>query len=196
MKKKERQYPFKTSINLAQRERRPGNLAATVTTAVILAMAIAAFSKFGVIDRLQAVGAIRAQVAQQEALVEQVREQTAEYDLILERYQSESLRRNTAVGGADPIKCLELVEKNLLNRARVASFTVDMDTVTVKISDVTLNDISDIYQNLTKDAAVAGVQVFNASTDNENSAKVTAAMTISMAVEKPAQTDAGKGAAS
>lgn len=196
MKKKERQYPFKTSINLAQSERRPGNLATIVTTAVILTAAIAAFSKFGVIDRLQAVGEIRAQAAQQEALVEQVREQTAEYDMILERYQSESLRRNTAAGGADPMKCLELVEKNLLNRARVASFTVDMDTVTVKISDVTLNDISDIYQNLTKDAAVSGVQVFNASTDNENSTKVTAAMTISMVVEKPIQTDAEKGAAS
>lgn len=191
-----KQYPSKTTINLAQREQRPMNLGVTVPTAILLAVAIAAFCKFGVIDRLQAVSAVQAQAVQQEALAEQAKEKTVGYDQVLERYQSESLRKNTASGGADPMQCLELVEEYLLKQAQVSSFTINADMITVKLSGVTLNDISRIYQQLMKNEAVSGVQVFNASTGSGNSEKVEAAMTISLAVKKPAQSGAAKGAAS
>ena len=188
-------YPSKTTINLAQRERRPLNLSVTLPTAILLAIAVAAFCKFGVVDRLHAVSAAETQAAQQELLVSQVQEKTADYEQVLEKYESDSLRKNASVGGADPMKCLALVEANLLNISQVSSFTITPDTITVKLSGVTLNDISAIYQQLMKSDLVSGIQVYNASS-SQKSEKVTAAMTITLAVDKSTQSGTDKGAAS
>ena len=187
-------YPSKTTINLAQRDRRPLNLGVTLPTLILLTVAIAAFTKFGVVDRLHAVSAAETQAAQQELLVSQVQEKTAGYEQLLDKYQSDSLRKSASGGGADPMKCLALVETVLLNRSQVSSFTIGPDTINVKLSGVTLNDISAIYQQLMKSELVSGVQVYNASS-SQKSEKVTAAMTIALVVDKPAQSGADKGAA-
>ena len=93
------------------------------------------------------------------------------------------------------MKCLALVEANLLNKSQVSSFTITPDTITVKLSGVTLNDISAIYQQLMKSDLVSGIQVYNASS-SQKSEKVTAAMTITLAVDKSTQSGTDKGAAS
>jgi len=188
-------YPSKTTLNLAQRERNPLNLGVTLPTMILLVIAVAAFSKFGVVDRLHAVSTADAQAVQQELLVSQVQEKTADYEQVLEKYQSESLRKNASTGGADPMECLKLVETNLLDKSQVSSFTIASDTITVKLSGVTLNDISAIYQQLMKSDLVSGVQVYNAAS-SQKSEKATAAMTITLAVDKSAQSGTDKGAAS
>ena len=144
---------------------------------ILLVIAVAAFSKFGVVDRLHAVSTADAQAVQQELLVSQVQEKTADYEQVLEKYQSESLRKNASTGGADPMECLKLVETNLLDKSQVSSFTIASDTITVKLSGVTLNDISAIYQQLMKSDLVSGVQVYNAAS-SQKSEKATAAMCI------------------
>lgn len=188
-----KKYPVKTTVNLAQKERKHRDLGAVILTAVVLAVAIALFCKFGVIDRLNKVGAAQAQAAAQTAQLAQLREQTADYPQVLEEYQDDTLSVSAAGGGADPMDCLRLMEDALLSKSEVSSFTVSSDQITVKLSGVTLNEVSGIYLSLTASDLVKGVQVYTAATDSEKKAAVTATMTITLAVEEPAAADAGGG---
>ena len=53
MKKNSNKYPVKTDINLAIREKKQNKLSTNIPTFIILVIAIAIFSKFAVINRLE-----------------------------------------------------------------------------------------------------------------------------------------------
>ncbi|MCI2057275.1 MAG: hypothetical protein LKJ86_09045 [Oscillibacter sp.] len=187
---KEKKYPSKTTLNLAQKEREKRDLGAVVPVAILLALGIAAFCKFGVVDRLNALSQAEAQAAQAEAQTAQLADLNANYDSLLQEYQSYSVAQSALTGGADPMDCLGLIERELLTKADVTSFTVAPDTITVAFSGVTLNEISAIYLNLMKSDLVSGVQVYTAATESEKKAAVSATMTVKLAVET-----SGEGAA-
>jgi len=182
-----KKYPTKTRINLAQKERKNQDLGSVILTAVILAVAISAFCKFAVVNRLNAVTAADAQAEQQEQLLEQVRQQTKDYDTVLQEYESNTAIRNETNGGVDPMACLDLIDSELLRYSQVHSFAVGSGIITAKISGVTLNDISEIYQDLMASKLVSGVQVYTAENDGKDSTSaVTATMTIRLAVSDAA----------
>lgn len=172
-----KKYPVKTTINLAQREVRHQDLGVVIPTAVVLAIAIGAFCKFGVVDRLNAVSHAERQASQAEQILDQLRDKTADYESVLEAYKSYTAARS-AEGGVDPMECLRLIETQLIDRSRVQSFSVAPSLITVQLSGVTLNDISGMYQRLTAESSVSNVQVFTAATEADRNTKVTATMTI------------------
>jgi hypothetical protein len=171
---------MKTTINLAQKERRTTGLRTVLPAAIVLAALIALFCKFGVIDQLNRVSRMDMQTGQTQQLLSQVQEKTANYNSVKEKYEASTAAQAALVGGADPMSCLTLIENNLMDDAAVSSLAISGDTISVKLSNVTLNQISVIYTRLKASSLVSGVKVYTAQTGEQSAAKVTATMTIQM----------------
>lgn len=183
MKKNSNKYPVKTDINLAIREKKQNKLSTTIPTFIILVIAIAIFSKFAVINRLeQASGAENsATVAQQQ--LETLKEYTNNYPKVLEEYNALLASKSSLNVVATPMERLGLVERYLISASQVNSFDVVDDVITAQISGVTLNQISTIYANLMGDPLIENVQVYTASTNDKNNSLTTATMTIQLLVD-------------
>lgn len=184
--------PVKTTINLAQSDYKLSRPVMAVPIAAALVAVFAVFLKFGIIDQLSAVNRIKEQTAREEILISQIQKKTSGYQEVLEKYQIEVQSRPGFYGAADSMECLALMEDGLLNYARVSSFTVSASTITVKLSGVTLNNISSIYQRLMTSDLVSGVQVYTAAADSGENRNVIATMTIKLEEKKNAGTGTEK----
>ena len=183
MKKNSSKYPVKTDINLAIREKKQNKLSTTIPTFIILVIAIAIFSKFAVINRLEQASEAEnsATVAQQQ--LETLKEYTNNYPKVLEEYNALLASKSSLNVVATPMERLGLVERYLISASQVNSFDVVDDVITAQISGVTLNQISTIYANLMSDPLIENVQVYTASTNDKNNSLTTATMTIQLLVD-------------
>ena len=183
MKKNSNKYPVKTDINLAIREKKQNKLSTNLPTFIILVIAIAIFSKFAVINRLEQASEAEnsATVAQQQ--LETLKEYTNNYPKVLEEYNALLASKSSINVVATPMERLGLVERYLISASQVNSFDVVDDVITAQISGVTLNQISTIYANLMSDPLIENVQVYTASTNDNNNSLTTATMTIQLTVD-------------
>ena len=183
MKKNSNKYPVKTDINLAIREKKQNKLSTNIPTFIILVIAIAIFSKFAVINRLEQASEAEnsATVAQQQ--LETLKEYTNNYPKELEEYNALLASKSSLNVVATPMERLGLVERYLISASQVNSFDVVDDVITAQISGVTLNQISTIYANLMSDPLIENVQVYTASTNDKNNSLTTATMTIQLLVD-------------
>lgn len=183
MKKNSNKYPVKTDINLAIREKKQNKLSTNIPTFIILVIAIAIFSKFAVINRLEQASEAEnsATVAQQQ--LETLKEYTNNYPKVLEEYNALLASKSSINVVATPMERLGLVERYLISASQVNSFDVVDDVITAQISGVTLNQISTIYANLMSDPLIENVQVYTASTNDKNNSLTTATMTIQLLVD-------------
>lgn len=183
MKKNSNKYPVKTDINLAIREKKQNKLSTNIPTFIILVIAIAIFSKFAVINRLEQASEAEnsAIVAQQQ--LETLKEYTNNYPKVLEEYNALLASKSSINVVATPMERLGLVERYLISASQVNSFDVVDDVITAQISGVTLNQISAIYANLMSDPLIENVQVYTASTNDKNNSLTTATMTIQLTVD-------------
>ena len=183
MKKNSNKYPVKTDINLAIREKKQNKLSTNIPTFIILVIAIAIFSKFAVINRLEQASEAEnsATVAQQQ--LETLKEYTNNYPKVLEEYNALLASKSSLNVVATPMERLGLVERYLISASQVNSFDVVDDVITAQISGVTLNQISTIYANLMSDPLIENVQVYTASTNDKNNSLTTATMTIQLTVD-------------
>ncbi len=183
MKKNSNKYPVKTDINLAIREKKQNKPSTTIPTFIILVIAIAIFSKFAVINRLEQASEAEnsATVAQQQ--LETLKEYTNNYPKVLEEYNALLASKSSINVVATPMERLGLVERYLISASQVNSFDVVDDVITAQISGVTLNQISTIYANLMSDPLIENVQVYTASTNDKNNSLTTATMTIQLTVD-------------
>ena len=183
MKKNSNKYPVKTDINLAIREKKQNKLSTNIPTFIILVIAIAIFSKFAVINRLEQASEAEnsATVAQQQ--LETLKEYTNNYPKVLEEYNALLASKSYINVVATPMERLGLVERYLISASQVNSFDVVDDVITAQISGVTLNQISAIYANLMSDPLIENVQVYTASTNDKNNSLTTATMTIQLTVD-------------
>ena len=183
MTKNSNKYPVKTDINLAIREKKQNKPSTTIPTFIILVIAIAIFSKFAVINRLEQASEAEtsATVAQQQ--LETLKEYTNNYPKVLEEYNALLASKSSINVVATPMERLGLVERYLISASQVNSFDVVDDVITAQISGVTLNQISAIYANLMSDPLIENVQVYTASTNDKNNSLTTATMTIQLTVD-------------
>lgn len=170
--------PRKTTINLAQTDHKRIRPLIAILVILIFFTMFAFFVKVGIIDQLSALSRVEEQVGQKQIAVIQLQSKTEDYARINKMYQTEVITRPGWKNGVDPIKCLALIESDLIDYARIASFTITSSTITVRLSGITLNDISSIYQQLMKRNMVEGVQVYTASAGKGQNGKVTADITI------------------
>lgn len=191
-----KQYPVKPDLNLAQREHRHRDLREAAALALVLALGIGLFCKFCVIDPLGEVGNAQASADRMEQSLAQVRAQTTDYDRVLKEYQSHTLAQAAMGGTADAMECLDLMEERLLSRSQVSAFTMADSLISVQLSGVTLEEVSDIYTGLMASDLVKNVQVYTAATNGAPAARVEANMTIQLAGDPAEEVGQEEAAAS
>ena len=186
--KKKQPMALKRDINLAQTDRKgtPPKTAAAV--AVCLALFVGLFCKFAVLDQLDRVWSSQRAADQAAQQLAQLRQATENYDQVLEEYQSYTIARDALSSDADPMACLDLVERYLIRQSTVKSFTVADGLISAQISGVTLHQVSDIYQDLMANDLVKSVQVYTAETEEDKTdGQVNAALTIDLTGDKTRQ---------
>ncbi|MEA4971825.1 MAG: hypothetical protein VB119_01470 [Candidatus Metalachnospira sp.] len=176
-------YPIKTDINLAVRDRKNRDLSSLLPVVIVFAIFITIFTKFAVINRLSAADQAEASAAAVELQLSSLKNYTKDYDNVVEKYNELLASRSSANVIATPMERLGLIEKYLISSSQVDSFDVLDDVITVKISGVTLNQISSIFVKLMSDPLISNVQVYTASTNDQNNSLTTATMTIQLAVD-------------
>lgn len=182
--------PIKTTINLAQTDRKWQKEVGAGLLVLVFAVFVLALYKVGVKDSVEAVSLLENQRSEQELILAQLEENNREYQQVFSRYQIELQSCPGFAGGIDSMKSLDLMEQELLKTAKVSSFTIGSPDISVQFSGVTLHNISNMHQSLMTRDMVSGVWVYTAGSDEEQSPNVTAYMTIKMKEKKQAETDA------
>ena len=181
--KKKQPMALKRDINLAQTDRKgtPPKTAAAVAVGLVC--------KFAVLDQLDRVWSSQRAADQAAQQLAQLRQATENYDQVLEEYQSYTIARDALSSDADPMACLDLVERYLIQHSTVKSFTVADGLISAQISGVTLHQVSDIYQDLMANDLVKSVQVYTAETEEDKTdGQVNAALTIDLTGDETGDT--------
>ena len=169
MFKKKTSYPVKTTLNLMVMERPAAQLKRMAPYIAVLAVLIALFCKFAVIDRLSAATRAENEAQAAERQLEQVQAQLVDYDAVNEeytRYFSEALGASRAEMPLDVMEALALVEGHVMNQTNISSLDFEGDAVTMRIFRAGLDRASDLYAELTALPQVSSVSLYTANTGN------------------------------
>lgn len=177
--------PVKRSINLAAVGQKPFNVKLAVPAVILIVLAAVLFSKFAVADRLAAVSEARQKLAVVQRQLDEGYAEIKSYDGLSETYAHYTYSGMTEeeLGRADRIEVLGLIERIVLPKAKVGSWSVTGNQLIMVITGSTLQDINVIAQELEEDELVDFCTVTTAETKSENRAEsensaVTAKVTV------------------
>jgi Tfp pilus assembly protein PilN len=184
-------YPKKADMNLYKKEQDGNSLSKVLPTFIFLAVAIGLLTKFGVVDRLQAVGAANKELAGYQQQLADLDVQLADFAAVREAYQryTDSYKTEEEAAIADRIALLELVDKAAMGTAQVESVSISGDDVTIKLTADTLAQIGKVKANLEQSGYVTSAGVYNADlTEDDESGRtyVTASIVLTVAVPEAA----------
>lgn len=176
-------YPTKTSLNLVIREKSLGSPSRILPIAAGILVLLLAFGKFAVWDRLSRVSREQDALDSLLAQVSQLTEQTADYSEVLAAYSQHttSWMSQEEILLVDQADILSLVQSQLMPRAFVSRFSVNGNVLSVELSHLTLQGISELVQKLGELPQVLEVTVYSASsqTQNEPISSVSLSITLS-----------------
>ena len=176
-------YPTKTSLNLVIREKSLGSPSRILPIAAGILVLLLAFGKFAVWDRLSRVRREQDTLDSLLAQVSQLTEQTADYSEVLAAYSqyTTSWMSQEEILLVDQADILSLVESQLMPSASVSRFSVNGNVLSVELSHLTLQGVSELVQKLGELPQVLEVTVYSASsqTQNEPISSVSLSITLS-----------------
>lgn len=182
MKKKKKELPHKTSINLAIREKKPNRFTVSAPlTLLIIALAVV-FGKFAVADRLAHLNEKQQELARIQSAVVQLQEDTADYDEVAGEYSryAASWMTEEEQNAADRLQAVELVQQELMAVARVERFSVAENVLSASLADVTLDATAALVQRLESLPTVGSVAVYTANNQVEAGKGTAVTMTITL----------------
>ena len=175
-------YPEKTYMNLVVSTKKERDLSQTVLRAVLVVVVVALIIKFGIFDFYARVGDKQAEFAAQQRSLNTLNAQLVDYDQVLAEYQGYA-SVSVAEGGlaVDAMEALGLVDDIVAPSARIMSIALAGDTMTLNVTDVTLDGVGQLVSRLYEQGMVKDVSVATAATQQTASEDVTAALTITLA---------------
>lgn len=172
-KKKPVQVAEKTTMNFARRES-SFNVKKMIPVILILAVAIALFVKFGVIDQLDKKLAAYNEIAEKQAVIDEMEMKLTGYDELYAKYgrYSYGWMDDNEVNTIDRIEILKLVESKVMRSARIDDISINGDVITMNLSGITLQNTSDIVKALEQDELVKSVAVYSATAQDAENAEI------------------------
>lgn len=198
--KAKKKLPEKQTINLAMREQAHGPFQIVPLFLVVFALALI-FGKFAVADRLGRVSAEREALAELETRMQELTEQTADFDEVREEYSKYSNKWMTDGERAtvDRLQAVAIVEEELMGDARVLRYSVADNVLSVDIGGATLATASNFVSRLEARDEVAGVEVYTANNQLSSGVGSEISLTIRLqneeSIRQAAQAAAQKAAA-
>lgn len=194
---KSTRYPEKTTLNLAIRERTMSSPSRLIPIVALLALLIGLFAKFAVVDRLLAVTLAQRDVAVLEQQLAALDAQNEGYDDLLTEYarHSSGWMRAEEVMLFDRAAIFALLERDVLPSASLRSFSVTENMLTLDLSQLSLQDASDIVSRLTARSDVVGVTMSTAAQGQalDNTRTGAVSMTITLTNSPSVSDDAAEG---
>lgn len=186
MKKKIRtvKYPEKTSINLLMAQDGEMNNKNQIALFILFLVLLGLFTKFGVIDRMQAAFDAKEKYTIAEEQLSQLQQSNEDYDVIREQYShyGNGYLNDEEKAEIDRMEILALLDTQIMNKADVQSIDIVGNEITVIIDKIKLKTISGIVTTLESNDKVTFVTVSTAGTGTQEKQNglVTATMTINM----------------
>ena len=177
-------YPEKTYMNLALVQKSSFNVRKNLPIIIIVALIVVLFLKFGVFDFYGKVNAKQAELATQQQVLNGLTADLANYDKVLEKYEgyaSMSVSKDDLQ--VDAVDALKLVDTCIAPSARVTSLVLKGDTLSLNLSDITLDGVGRLVSKLYEQDMVSNVSVSNAATQQTASEDVTVSLTITLLPE-------------
>ena len=162
--------PTKTQINFATVGVTPMKVSVLLPGIVLIILGAAALSKFFVIDRIMEVSALQGEVA---ALQSQIDDEQAAIDAmgdIATEYAHYTWSGMTDEERtlADRMDAVKLIEDYVRSDAKVGSYTISGNEISLPITGVTFNEIGHIVNRLESDPLVEHCEVVAAASDDSS----------------------------
>lgn len=166
LQKKKGQYPSKTELNLAVQYSASAMRGSTVAAFLILLIAVGGFTKILVLDQLNRVNAAQDQVAVFRQQLDEEKAANDEYESVAEEYDRYFYTGFTdeELSVVDRMEILNLLEEKLMSSAKVEDVSVSGNSVSVNLSDLSLQQLSDLISRLKESEIVEDVTVYSAGT--------------------------------
>lgn len=168
--------PTKEHMNLAVQKKKDRNVKKIVIITIIVLIVATLFAKFAVIDFMAQVGAKQAELAEQQQLKTATLEKLSSYDEVAatyEKYGFFELDDKKSVLSVDALAALQLVDNYIAKKATVSGLNFVGDTMTLTLTDISLNDVGQLQSELDQLELVRSVSVSTATTQNDPGSVVT-----------------------
>ena len=176
------EFPSKTYMNLMVSEKKSFDLRSNIPLIVILLIIVVLVMKFGVFDFYARVDAKQAELNAQQQTLNSLNAELTNYNTVLEEYEGyESMSITSSGLRVDALEALELVDRFVAPSARVVSISLVGNTLTLNLTDISLDGVGKLASTLSEQDMVANVSVSTAATQETASKDVTAAITITLA---------------
>ena len=162
-------YPNKQYINILDGMKSDENRTLEILIFIIFLIALAAFTKFGVIDKIAQMSAAEAAYNDMQRQITELKEQNADYEEVKKDYSHYGMGYldDSEILLVDREDVLDLLDKYVLKNADIKTLAVTDNTVTLTVEKTRLNAISSIVKELEADPDVAFVTVNVAGTDRD-----------------------------
>ena len=163
-------YPQKRSMNLYVKERSVNSPSTVITTAVILAIFIALFTRIGVLDRLDKVRQLRQSVNDEKQELALLEEQLTDFDEVKEKYQryTDHYLSDEELELVDRGEIISIVEKNVMSIGTCPSITIRGNSVSLVVQVSSLDEVATVREKLEACGKVRDVIVYTANWSESN----------------------------
>ena len=172
-KKKAVQMPSKKTMNFARRQSNfnPKKVIPIILVIIIVAVA---FAKFAIMDPMDKKAAAYADLSYKKVELAAVNAKLADYDALSHEYgrYSYGWMNETEISLVSRIDALNLVEKQIANKAVVKNMAVNNNVLTLNIKGITLQEASDMVAKLEKNDLVESAAVYNATASEAKEAEI------------------------
>lgn len=172
-KKKAVQMPSKKTMNFARRQSN-FNPKKVIPIILVILIVAAVLVKFGIMDPLDKKTAAYSELSYKQVQLAALNAQLADYEELEQEYgrYSYGWMNETEVSLVSRIDALNLVEKQIANKAVVKNMAVNNNVLTLNIKGITLKEASDMVAKLEMNDLVESAAVYNATAEAAEEAEI------------------------
>ena len=174
-------YPTKTYINLVVSDKKKIDLRSTLPKAILVVLLAVVAIKFGVFDFYERVGQKEIELARQTQTLNELEARLVNYDAVKAEYETYESTKLVADGLTVPVvDVLKLIDRYIAPAAQIDSIDLKGNTLSLNLSNITLNGVGKLVSSLYEQPIVDNVSVSTATTNKGDS--TTAATSSSMVI--------------
>lgn len=163
-------YPEKRSINLNEGESHAEKNVTAVVVFAIFIVALAFFTKFFVIDRINEVNSAEATYNDMLRQISLFEQEDSKYEQVRTEYSHYgSVLNDLELSLQDRMAMLEVIEKVQFQNGVVTNVSITGNTAALTIMSQNLADVSAVVSDIQENDIVSYVTVSTANTENQNS---------------------------
>lgn len=171
--------PQKRGINLNMQEKQRSTGLTLLIGILLIALLAGSVAKFGVIDQYRRLEQAQSDYNRVHTLYRQTQEKLQDYDRVLLEYRTYSMDwiSDEQYGFSTLVnrqEVLNLIEKEILPRGSLSSLRIDGEQLTLSMSGMTLDEISQMFEDIQQSPIVSAVSLDLASTENGKEASILA----------------------